>query len=155
MIELLVVIAIIGLLASIVLASLTSARAKSRDANRLATMEQLRNALELYATANNGSYPSTGNNWWGACPGFASHALTGASGYIPNLAPAYISSLPIDPSGMCSTGNGYIYNSNGTDYMLLSYGMVETFTQSTNPEKRPSYSGENDFAMYTLGASTW
>ena len=48
LIELLVVIAIIGILASIVLASLNSARQKSRDARRIADIKQIQLALELY-----------------------------------------------------------------------------------------------------------
>jgi prepilin-type N-terminal cleavage/methylation domain-containing protein len=48
LIELLVVIAIIGLLSSIVLASLNSARVKSRDARRLEDLKQMANAVQLY-----------------------------------------------------------------------------------------------------------
>lgn len=58
LIELLVVIAIIGVLASIVLASLNTARKKSRDARRLADIKQLQLALELYFDANSSSYPA-------------------------------------------------------------------------------------------------
>ncbi|MDO8600533.1 MAG: type II secretion system protein [bacterium] len=47
LIELLVVIAIIGILASIVLASLNTARRKSRDARRIADIKQIQLALEL------------------------------------------------------------------------------------------------------------
>ena len=59
LIELLVVIAIIGILASVVLASLNSARKKSRDARRLADIGQLRVALELYYDAQTNKYPPT------------------------------------------------------------------------------------------------
>jgi len=79
LIELLVVIAIIGLLSSIVLASLNSARKKSRDARRVADIKQIQVALEMYFDANNGSYP----------PGTS----------LTALAPTYISSLPKDPLG--------------------------------------------------------
>jgi len=48
LIELLVVISIIGLLSSIVLTSVNSARAKARDARRLADLRQIQNALALY-----------------------------------------------------------------------------------------------------------
>jgi prepilin-type N-terminal cleavage/methylation domain-containing protein len=47
LIELLVVIAIIGLLSSIVLASLSSARVKSRDARRLEDLKQMANTIQL------------------------------------------------------------------------------------------------------------
>src|SRR3989344_2966865 len=65
LIELLVVIAIIGLLASIVLASLNTARRKSRDARRLADIKQIQVALELYFDAK-GEYPDATANLAGA-----------------------------------------------------------------------------------------
>jgi len=58
LIELLVVIAIIGILSSVVLASLNDARTKSRDAKRVADVKQLQLALELYFDSN-GGYPTT------------------------------------------------------------------------------------------------
>ena len=57
LIELLVVIAIIGLLASVVLLALNSARAKSRDAKRLADIRQIASAMELYYN-DCGGYPT-------------------------------------------------------------------------------------------------
>jgi prepilin-type N-terminal cleavage/methylation domain-containing protein len=47
LIELLVVVAIIGLLASIILASLSTARQKGRDARRLSDLREMANTLEL------------------------------------------------------------------------------------------------------------
>ena len=58
LIELLVVIAIIGLLASVILASLDSARVKSRDARRVADIREIQQALSLYATKNT-YFPAT------------------------------------------------------------------------------------------------
>ena len=85
LIELLVVISIIGLLASIVLASLTTARTKARDANRTESINQVKTALELYYDANS-SYVSS--------PDVAlDTALTGP------LTPTYISRIPTDPKG--------------------------------------------------------
>lgn len=66
LIELLVVIAIIGILASVVLASLNSARAKARDAKRVADMHNFRLALELYHTTY-GEYPLSDS---GGCGGW-------------------------------------------------------------------------------------
>jgi type II secretion system protein G len=66
LIELLVVIAIIGLLASIVLVSLNSARAKARDARRKADLRQLQMALELYYDKY-GAYMYDTFNGWETC----------------------------------------------------------------------------------------
>jgi prepilin-type N-terminal cleavage/methylation domain-containing protein len=60
LIELLVVVAIIGLLASFVIASLNSARAKARDSYRLATINQIVTAMNMYNDDQVGSprYPT-------------------------------------------------------------------------------------------------
>ena len=59
LIELLVVVAIIGILATVVLASLGSARERASFAAKLSEVNQVRNALELYNLDNN-SYPDNG-----------------------------------------------------------------------------------------------
>lgn len=57
LIELLVVIAIIGILSTVVLASLNTARARSRYTQAIAQMREIRTAAEAYF-ADNGSYPA-------------------------------------------------------------------------------------------------
>ena len=57
LIELLVVVGIIGLLSGIALVSLNSARTKARDGKRMADIESIRSALEMYK-ADKDFYPS-------------------------------------------------------------------------------------------------
>jgi general secretion pathway protein G len=136
LIELLVVIAIIGVLSSVVLSSLNSARAKSRDSKRKQDLISLRTALELYRS-NNNAYPSTGGAWYSSEPG---DSVSNNSGdWIPGLAPIHIVTLPRDPSGgdskvipPCSGWkSAYLYRSDGVDYKLLSHCAAEnTWTAS-------------------------
>jgi prepilin-type N-terminal cleavage/methylation domain-containing protein len=56
LIELLVVIAIIGILSSVVLASLNTARAKGADAAIKGNLNGIRSQAELYYDSNNSSY---------------------------------------------------------------------------------------------------
>jgi prepilin-type N-terminal cleavage/methylation domain-containing protein len=67
LIELLVVIAIIGILSSVVLASLNSARAKGNDAKVKSQLAGLRAAAEVFY--DNQAIPSYGTaSAYGACP---------------------------------------------------------------------------------------
>lgn len=100
LIELLVVIAIIGLLASIVLASLNSARGKARDARRMADLRQVRTALELFYNSNN-RYPSSTD---GNCTYTTSFLAGGClQALVTNK---FIASLPTDPT----SGQQYYYD---------------------------------------------
>jgi prepilin-type N-terminal cleavage/methylation domain-containing protein len=56
LVELLVVIAIIGLLSTLAVVSLGSARSKARDARRISDIKQIQTALELYFS-DQGQYP--------------------------------------------------------------------------------------------------
>ncbi len=95
LVELLVVIAIIGLLSTLSIVALNSARVKARDASRVASIRQWQTALELYYSDNNG-YPDTGSS----TPG---NALT-RKGVV------YLGMIPKNPGptsgGQCSTAVG-------------------------------------------------
>lgn len=60
LVELLVVIAIIGVLATLILLQLGAARQKARDAKRVADINQVRSALELFFD-DNGRYSAVNN----------------------------------------------------------------------------------------------
>ncbi len=159
LIELLVVIAIIGLLATLAVVSFSNATAKTRDAKRKADLVQMQKVLELYMNEN-GSYPSTSNNWWGNCGNFGNHGLTGATAYIPNVAPRYIGQLPneshpIVMPGACANSlanSCYLYRSDGTNYKLLSVCNIETAPPAANEAfydpARPTWS----FALCNQGS---
>lgn len=84
LIELLVVIAIIGILSSVVLASLNGARKKGRDARRISDLKQLQLALEMSYDANGSEYPDA----------------------LSSLATTYIQTVPTDPQ----TAGAYSYD---------------------------------------------
>ncbi len=98
LIELLVVIAIIGILSSVVLASLNTARLKARDARRISDVGQLQLALAVYYDAHSNTYPVA----------------------LSSLVPTYIAKLPTDPLsstnytyatlGTCTVSSGTAYH---------------------------------------------
>jgi len=63
LIELLVVIAIIGILSSVVLASLNTARDKAKAARATSDLRQIVIALTFYQDDNNGAYPCFDHTW--------------------------------------------------------------------------------------------
>jgi prepilin-type N-terminal cleavage/methylation domain-containing protein len=107
LIELLVVIAIIGILSSVVLASLNTARQKARDARRIADVKQLQLALELYFDSK-ATYPSS----------------------TSQLTPTFISTLPKDPL----TGAAYTYIGVGPGAIAVcsTYHLMATLEQTNH-----------------------
>ncbi len=99
LIELLVVVAVIGVLASVVLSSLNTARAKTRDAKRLSDMKQVRVALELFYN-NHGKFPVPGGGptWDDHWDIFATCLKTGVGCgvTISNFTPV-MNEVPQDP----------------------------------------------------------
>jgi prepilin-type N-terminal cleavage/methylation domain-containing protein len=118
LIELLVVIAIIGILASIITVSLLSARAKGRDAKRIADIRTIQLALEEYYN-DTGSYPVLPQT-----------ALTGT----------YLPSYPVDPG---DNATNYAYYALGTKvgaiapcnatYPAIAYHLGAGLEDATNP----------------------
>ena len=86
LVELLVVIAIIGVLASVVLVSLSAARMKARDTRRKEDMHQLATAILLYKDTNNEAVPINSNT------------ITGDwdEAFKTQMTP-HMSQLPVDP----------------------------------------------------------
>ena len=94
LIELLVVIAIIGLLSTLAVVALGSARVKARDSKRLSDLKQLQTALELYYTDQN-AYPSGS----GVGLGTGNYACLNSSGWAAaGCASPYMGQVPTDPN---------------------------------------------------------
>lgn len=87
LVELLVVIAIIGVLATLVLLQLGTARARARDTKRIADVNQIRTAVESYFEDNGGQYPTV-----------IDQATIGK----------YLTRVPTDP--LTAQAYGYAYN---------------------------------------------
>lgn len=121
LIELLVVISIISLLASVVLASLGSARASGRDAKRLTEARQIQTALEMYYAAN-GNYPHGG--WVNSSAG------NWQTSYLANALEPYMSYMPIDPTNNTTS----IQGNQG-----LSYSYFSTAYGSSGPNDNHWY----------------
>lgn len=130
LIELLVVIAIIGILSSVVLASLSTARAKSRDARRVSDLGQIQLALELYFDANS-SYPYNA----GGLQSWTSAAVPAAG--VGSTSPSYIPKIPSDPTA----GTNYYYcpmaakgaaTCSGTSGTVLAYALGANLERTDN-----------------------
>ncbi len=124
LIELLVVIAIIGMLASIVMVSLSGAKSKSRDAKRQADMKSIQLALSLYYN-DNGFYPKN---------------IYSTSGVAPSngLAPTYLPSMPVDPNATAACTS----SATASCYKYIAYGSGPNCNNNTTPP-----------VTYHLGAS--
>lgn len=108
LIELLVVIAIIGLLSTVVMTSLNSARKKGRDTRRVEDIASIRQALEVYYDEN-GAYPSA----------LSALASGGQMSVVPN-----------DPQSNSAYSYAVDSSSNPQDYVLRA--TLETAHKALN-----------------------
>src|SRR3989344_3170371 len=104
LIELLTVITFIGILAAIVMTSLSSARGKGRDAKRIADIKNIELALKLYYS-DNLKYPTT----------------------LTPLTPNYLPKIPTDPT----TNNNYFYAALGSGTSCTSFHLGAATEAST------------------------
>lgn len=152
LIELLVVISIISLLSSVVLASLNSARVKARDAQRIATLAQIRTALELYFDAN-GYYPQSNCGW--DCNGYRYSKDASWGSLASDLAP-YMSSLPVDPiNSACAPWvpgcYSYSYGNVGRTTYKPQYDLTAKLEDPGNPQR----CGVKNWLFYFNNSLTW
>jgi len=112
LIELLVVIAIIGILTTIAVIALQSARAKSRDAKRAGDIKQIQTALELFFN-DKSRYP-TAEEW---STGQIFSTTTDSTSTYMQIIPA----APLPADGTCTPGQnavGYTPTPDGSSYAI-------------------------------------
>lgn len=133
LIELLVVIAIIGILSSVVLASLTSARSKGTDAAIQSAMSNMRAQAELYYSSNGNSYgPALGAT---TCPTasantniFASTTTGGLWNLIQDVeGKAFGGATKVSCANVAGTAWGVVAStSNGLSWCVDSAGVSKS-----------------------------
>jgi prepilin-type N-terminal cleavage/methylation domain-containing protein len=112
LIELLVVIAIIGLLATLAVIALGTARQHQRDAERLSELRDVRGQLERYFIDHN-SYPLATSP---IIFGEIGVTCLGVEGFGAACANPYIEALPTDPNK-----GDYLYRSqDGSSYEMFA-----------------------------------
>ncbi len=158
LIELLVVIAIIGMLSGMVLVGMSGMWEKARDARRVQDITQIQKAVEFYY-AQNEQYPQPAGGWgvWsGSCPSYG-----GYDKYILGIE-AWLTAIPKDPK-FNTGGQCYLYNSNGTDYIIITHFTMETVGTDPSNASNPSNIRQMDriccvqptIAVYSPGARAW
>lgn len=172
LIELLVVIAIIGLLSTFALISLDNSREKARDAKRIADVEQIQKALDLYYDAH-GEYPISGNcnatipnTYWCNSIESLSNGHWIRNGTTINLG-EFLNKDPLDPLEKTSpsfvpyNGGGYYYFSWGYGGSGQWYQIVFGLEDYSNPLPQKdgvinclgnfSHYGNNNDGLVTIG----
>lgn len=150
LIELLVVISIIGLLSSVVLTTLNTARIKARDTKRQAEIKQIQIALETYYS-DNGRYP------------ISSWASSNNATQWNTLSTALGVTLPVDPSnsgtGSATSAGNYTYSYFANNYgcpgqwYMLVY-RLESDTTPDSPGARSCTQIFNYGGTVTIGANS-
>lgn len=142
LIELLVVIAIIGILSSIVMASVNSARVKARDAKRMSEIKSINDAIQLYV-ADHGDAP-----YYDSCgPNVSCISNDRDSADWDDLArklKPYLGTLPKDPCGASCD--------NAPHYFVYQY--VSPGTNITPSDGYQIYATELETKLVPFGVNT-
>jgi len=115
--ELLVFVAIVGLLATLSIASLESARQKARDVKRTADIKQFMTVLDIYFNDNN-SYPE---EFTPIVLGDANYSCFDEDGFVAVCdanGKTYIKNVPSNPT---PKGANYTYASSSGDTYELTF----------------------------------
>jgi prepilin-type N-terminal cleavage/methylation domain-containing protein len=118
LIELLVVIAIIGLLSTIAVVALNSARSKSRDAKRVADIKQIQTALELAFAETNGYPVSATGTVLGAGSAKVLCNNNDTAVFQADTTGCSTVFMPLIPENQTPGGSDYSYGGTASDYLI-------------------------------------
>lgn len=126
LIELLVVVAIIGLLSTLSVLALNTARARSRDARRISDIKQIQTALEMYYNAA-GGYPDPSLAYSEQPIAYEGDTFLKSYPYAPptidGSCASFWSGTPPMEYYYYNDGDGYLAN-NGIDAVYSSYQIL-------------------------------
>jgi prepilin-type N-terminal cleavage/methylation domain-containing protein len=142
LIELLVVVAIIGLLASVVMVSLGNARLKSRDARRLADIQQIKSGLDIYYNMGSG-YPDDAS-WTAAQTSQGQLSCSGQSAL----------KVPNDPSSLTGGAAVYTYTAGGNSSSGCGGTVYSNYKIQFQTEGASSLGGAGTYFLSPNGITT-
>jgi prepilin-type N-terminal cleavage/methylation domain-containing protein len=152
-VELLIVIVVIGILAAIVIVAYNGVQERARNAAILSDIRQVQKYIEAY-NAVNGSYPITSATTIAGvstsapvtsdagCP----QGTSGAS-WIPGITQNLPQSDHNNGGGVGGLGGCYIYQSDGTSYILSAWNMLKN-PQNTSMYRRIGYREMSNAQFY-------
>ena len=120
LVEIMIVVAIIALLAAIAIPNLLRARITANDSAAQATLRTISTALETYAAANNGLYPTAESLLTGATPPYLNQ------GYNGNTVQGYVYTVTSTAAGYTATATCVNKSVTGskTNYQITTGGVL-------------------------------
>jgi len=118
LVEIMIVVAIIALLAAIAIPNLLRARITANDSAAQATLRTISTALETYAAANNGLYPTDEGQLTGATPPYLNQPYNGntVQGYVYTVSSAaagYTATAKCMTPGVTCSKTNYVITTGG------------------------------------------
>lgn len=149
LIELLVVISIIGLLSSVVLTSVNSARAKARDARRIADFKNVSLAMEFYYDKY-GRYPPSPNGCCSGVPG-GTHNQSFEAVASALVTEGFSSVVPKDPLA----SNAYMLYDYGGSIGQITVTALESISSVTVGPFSSCRPFDQNWCSYTIPSTSY
>lgn len=152
-VELLIVIVVIGILAAIVIVAYNGVQERARSAAILSDIRQVQKYIEAY-NVENGFYPITSPT---VITGVSTSAAvtsdsgcskgTSSASWIPGITQNLPQSDHNNGGGVGGLGGCYIYQSDGTSYILSAWNMLKS-PQNTSMYRRIGYREMSNVQFY-------